>query len=88
MPTYEYECTHSGKHFECHQSIGDAPLTLCPDCGGEVRRLISGGAGFIFKGTDQSRFRQDRSGCSLEQQGTTCCGREERCGAPPCGGRK
>ena len=88
MPTYEYECTQSGKRFERQQSMGDAPLAVCPDCGGEVRRLVSGGAGFIFKGIGQSRFDQHRQGCSLEQRGTTCCGREERCGAPPCESRK
>jgi len=27
------------------------PLSECPECGGKVRRLISPGAGFIFKGS-------------------------------------
>lgn len=29
----------------------DEPVRVCPKCGGEVRRLIGGGAGFIFKGS-------------------------------------
>jgi len=49
MPTYEYECKKCGKHFEIFQSMRDAPLKICPDCGSEVRRLINGGGGVIFK---------------------------------------
>jgi hypothetical protein len=28
--------------------------------------------------------RHHSGGCSLEQEGTTCCGRQERCGQPHC----
>jgi len=31
--------------------MSDAPLKDCPECGGEVRRLILGGTGVIFKGS-------------------------------------
>lgn len=51
MPTYEYECTACKHTFEEFQKITDKPLTECPRCGGKVRRLISGGAGLIFKGS-------------------------------------
>jgi putative FmdB family regulatory protein len=50
MPTYEYECLDCRHTFEEFQKITDKPLTNCPKCGGKVRRLISGGAGLIFKG--------------------------------------
>ena len=52
MPTYEYECEKCGLIFEEYQSISDKPLTKCkkPDCDGQVKRLISAGAGFLFKG--------------------------------------
>ncbi|MBD3390556.1 MAG: zinc ribbon domain-containing protein [Chitinivibrionales bacterium] len=52
MPTYEYECSKCGKVFEVFQSITAEPLTKCTDetCSGPVRRLLSGGAGFLFKG--------------------------------------
>jgi putative FmdB family regulatory protein len=51
MPTYEYECKICGFSFEAFQGINDTPLSECPECGKEVRRLIVGGAGIIFKGS-------------------------------------
>jgi putative FmdB family regulatory protein len=51
MPTYEYECKSCSHNFEVFQSMSEAPIKICPECGGEVRRLIFGGAGVIFKGS-------------------------------------
>jgi len=51
MPTYEYECGKCGHHFDLSQSMKDPPKKTCPKCKGRVRRLISGGAGLIFKGS-------------------------------------
>jgi putative FmdB family regulatory protein len=51
MPTYEYECKNCGHVFEVFQSMSDAPLKNCPQCGKDVRRLINGGTGVIFKGS-------------------------------------
>jgi putative FmdB family regulatory protein len=51
MPTYEYECRDCGHRFEEYQSITAKPLTACPRCKGQVKRLVSGGAGLIFKGS-------------------------------------
>jgi putative FmdB family regulatory protein len=51
MPTYEYECKDCGHTFEAFQRMSDAPLKICPECGKEVRRLINGGSGVIFKGS-------------------------------------
>jgi putative FmdB family regulatory protein len=50
MPTYEYECKECDHHFEVFQSMSDEPIKICPECGKEVRRLIFGGVGVIFKG--------------------------------------
>ena len=45
MPVYEYEhLAHGcalGKRFEKTQSIASDKLTHCPECGQEIRRLIS-----------------------------------------------
>lgn len=45
MPVYEYEHIGSGcglgKRFERTQSITSDKLTHCPECGQDIRRLIS-----------------------------------------------
>jgi putative FmdB family regulatory protein len=87
MPTYEYECRSCGHRFEHRQAITEAPIASCPECGGDVSRLVSGGAGILVRGADQNAGRHSGGGCSLEREGTTCCGRQERCDKPPCGGR-
>lgn len=52
MPTYEYKCNKCGHEFEIFQSIKDSPLKKCPECGkNSLKKLISGGAGLIFKGS-------------------------------------
>lgn len=51
MPTYDYECTECGHTFEYFQAMSDEPLSVCPSCGGKVKRLIGGGMGIIFKGS-------------------------------------
>lgn len=52
MPTYEYACSACGHKFEEFQSINAKPTVKCPVCGKrKVKRLISAGAGFIFKGS-------------------------------------
>ena len=51
MPTYQYRCSDCGHEFEEFQSISDPPITICPDCKGKTERVISGGAGLIFKGS-------------------------------------
>jgi len=50
MPIYEYECLKCGKRHEIMQKISAAPLTACPRCGGELRKLISN-TSFVLKGT-------------------------------------
>ena len=49
MPTYEYRCPN-GHEFDLFQSMSDEPGAVCPECGESAERLMSGGAGLIFKG--------------------------------------
>lgn len=88
MPTYEYECASCGLRFEERQDITEAPLTHCPECQGVVRRLITGGSGFLLRAGDAHTHGRFSEGCSLERTGMTCCGRDERCDKPPCGGHE
>ena len=50
MPTYEYACKKCGEHLEVVQSFRDDPLTTCPNCGGELRKVF-GAIGVTFKGS-------------------------------------
>ncbi|HET7489338.1 MAG TPA: FmdB family zinc ribbon protein [Acidimicrobiales bacterium] len=50
MPTYEYACKECGEHLEVVQSFRDEPLTTCPTCGGELRKVF-GAIGIAFKGS-------------------------------------
>ncbi|HEY6839230.1 MAG TPA: zinc ribbon domain-containing protein [Geobacteraceae bacterium] len=49
MPVYEYACKACGNQFEVRQKFSDAPITECPQCNGEVEKLISATA-FSLKG--------------------------------------
>jgi len=50
MPTYEYRCPQ-GHEFEKLQKMSDTARVKCPVCGKVASRKISGGAGFVFKGS-------------------------------------
>ena len=50
MPLYEYQCEDCGVRFERRQHINDDPIEICPECGGNVHRLIYP-VGIIFKGS-------------------------------------
>lgn len=66
MPTYEYQCLECNYKFEAFQPINEKPLKKCPVCKGKAKRMISGGAGLIFKGsgfyiTDYKKNEQKKS---------------------------
>lgn len=50
MPLYEYECEDCGHRFERIQKFSDELVSICPSCGGKVRKLVSSPA-IQFKGT-------------------------------------
>lgn len=50
MPIYEYQCQSCGKRTEVLQRFDEAPLAACPQCGGEVKKLVSAPA-VQFKGS-------------------------------------
>lgn len=51
MPTYEYRCPSCQHDFEKFQRMSDEPVAECPACGAPAERLLSGGAGLLFKGS-------------------------------------
>ncbi|MFH5824745.1 FmdB family zinc ribbon protein [Georgenia sp. AZ-5] len=50
MPTYAYRCTVCGNEFDVKQSFSDDALTVCPECGGALRKLFKS-VGVVFKGS-------------------------------------
>lgn len=50
MPLYEYQCDACAHRFEVIQKYSDAPVEVCPKCGGAVKKLLSSPA-IQFKGT-------------------------------------
>ncbi len=51
MPIYEYLCNSCGVKKEHIQKMSDAPIEICPECGGaDYTKLISA-AGFQLKGS-------------------------------------
>jgi putative FmdB family regulatory protein len=83
MPTYEYQCEGCGHRFERFQNMSDAPIKVCPECGGAVRRLIGAGAAVIFKGPGFHATGYGDSGptCGRDRP---CCGRDTPCDTRPC----
>ncbi len=50
MPTYQYACTECGHTFDIVQSFSDDSLSVCPECGGRLRKVFNA-VGVVFKGS-------------------------------------
>ena len=50
MPTYEYACKAGGHRLEAVQKFTDDALTVCPECGGDLRKVF-GAPGIVLKGS-------------------------------------
>ena len=50
MPTYQYRCTECDHDLEAVQKFSDAALTVCPSCGGQLRKVFNA-VGVVFKGS-------------------------------------
>lgn len=66
MPTYEYR-REDGTTFEVFQRISEDPLTVDPETGQKVSRVIGGGAGLIFKGSGFYLTDYARKGANGDQ---------------------
>jgi len=51
MPTYSYRCPRCGHEYDRFQKITDDTRPDCPECGATGERVITGGAGLVFKGS-------------------------------------
>lgn len=85
MPTYEYVCDRCGHVFESFQRMSEKPLTRCPKCAGNVRRLISAGAGVIVREASSVVNHAGSTAASEScDRARPCCGRDTPCERKPC----
>jgi putative FmdB family regulatory protein len=50
LPTYSYKCTECGTAFDIQQAFTDDSLTVCPNCGGKLRKIFAA-VGVTFNGS-------------------------------------
>lgn len=81
MPTYAYACTQCGHKFDAVQSFADATLTVCPECGGALRKQY-GSIGVTFNGS--GFYRTDsRSGSGAKSESSASSKTESPTSAKP-----
>ena len=68
MPIYEYACKSCGEHHEVSQSFTDEALTICPACGGPLRKVF-GSIGIAFKGSGFYRTDARSGGAKANGKG-------------------
>ena len=68
MPTYEYLCRECSHRFETRQKMTDDSLTTCPECGGNIRRVLFP-AGVVFKGSGFYKTDHNASSPAVSENG-------------------
>lgn len=76
MPLYEYECESCSHRFEVIQKFSDAPISVCPKCGGPVQKLLSSPA-IQFKGSGFYLTDYGRGTGSKSESANTKAGKAE-----------
>ena len=80
MPTYSYRCTECDSAFDIQQAFTDDSLTVCPHCGGVLRKVFSPvgvsftGSGF-YRNDSRAKPASDKSG--IEKSGAEKSGAEK-----------
>lgn len=67
MPTYSYRCTECGEAFDIQQAFTDDTLTVCPNCGGKLRKLFNN-VGVSFTGS--GFYRNDSRATARPEAGS------------------
>jgi putative FmdB family regulatory protein len=68
VPTYQYACTTCGEQVEAVQRFDDEPLSVCPACGGSLRKVFSP-VGIVFKGSGFYRTDSRKAAAKAEDSG-------------------
>ena len=67
MPTYEFKCPKGHVFEKFYPTITSTRRLKCPKCGKMAQRLISGGAGLVFKGSGFYITDYQRAGEKVEK---------------------
>jgi putative FmdB family regulatory protein len=82
MPTYEYRCRDCGHTFDVVQAMSDETLTVCPVCGGELRKVFAAPAisfkGSGFYATDYGKKSKTTSEKTSEKPAASSDGKSEK----------
>ena len=89
MPTYEYECQACNKVHEVFHGMNAPRPRKCPNCGKlKLKKLLSGGAGFIFKGdgfyTTDYRSKNYKDDAKKDKEAATEKKPDAKADAKPC----
>jgi putative FmdB family regulatory protein len=68
VPKYQYQCKDCGEALEVQQSFTDDALTVCPNCGGDLRKVFNA-VGVVFKGS--GFYKTDSRSGSSSSSGTS-----------------
>jgi putative FmdB family regulatory protein len=86
VPTYQYTCTECGEPLEAVQKFSDDPLTVCPACGGRLRKVFSA-VGIVFKGSgfyrNDSRKAEVSAGAAAKANGSESASGDSGPGSSP-----
>jgi putative FmdB family regulatory protein len=75
VPIYEYACTDCAEELEVRQSFTDEALTVCPACGGRLRKVLSP-VGVVFKGS--GFYRNDSRAAASNGDGDRAASSSEK----------
>jgi putative FmdB family regulatory protein len=78
MPTYDYRCPACGHEFEKFEKMNATSRARCPSCGKRAERVISGGAGLLFKGSGFYITDYKRAGQPKPSEGGEKTGKPEK----------
>jgi len=68
VPTYSYRCTECDTAFDIQQAFTDDSLTVCPTCGGTLRKVFSA-VGVSFSGS--GFYRNDSRATTSSSESST-----------------
>jgi len=72
MPTYSYRCTECSTAFDIQQAFTDDTLTVCPNCGGKLRKLFNAvGVSFTGSGFYRNDSRPAQKDGSSSKEGAS-----------------